>query len=370
LTLRSNEILFLIGAGASKAFGIPTMKEMAQIMKQKLQGNTGAIYSEIVETLEENSTQGVDIEAVFSIIEYLLNKDKYASQNDILRYNLTKSGLTLGKIPRYNVTELRELGQELRHFVRNICVLDSSNTMKLSGVYSNFFNTISDALQGVPIHPNSNTKYDENWTIFTTNYDLCFETFWRDHKRIPLFTGFRSDEFSPNYFLYYSNGDLLNRNTYYHIMRLVKLHGSIAWLRTRDDQIKETVYNLDASETIGRGPLYEGEIVMYPLLEKHLYLDPYVQMFYCLNKEWQTKRTCISIGYSFRDSIVANIFSTFMKKDKEKRLIVIHPHASDIVSSVFDTELLDNFVLIERKFGDLNYREVNDEIRQALLSIV
>lgn len=145
-------------------------------------------------------------------------------------------------------------------------------------------------------------------------------------------------------------------------MRLVKLHGSISWLRKRKDkQIRETEYSLDASEMIGRGSLYEGEIIMYPLLEKHLYLDPYIQMFYCLNKEWQIKRTCISIGYSFRDSIVANIFSSLMKEDKRKKIIVIHPHATDIVSCVFDEALHDNFIPIEKKFGEINYKEVNEE---------
>jgi hypothetical protein len=51
-------------------------------------------------------------------------------------------------------------------------------------------------------------------------------------------------------------------------MRLVKLHGSISWLRRiKDGQVIETEYNLDASETIGKGSLYEDEIMMYPLLE-------------------------------------------------------------------------------------------------------
>jgi hypothetical protein len=253
----------------------------------------------------------------------------------------------------------------MRRFVRNACVLNSSNT--LSEVYSNFFNNISNALEGVPIHRNTNTKYDENWTIFTTNYDLCLETFWRDYEGIDLFTGFRRKEFSPNHFLYYSGSDLLNRNTGHDVMRLVKLHGSISWLRKRKDkQIRETEYSLDASEMIGRGSLYEGEIVMYPLLEKHLYLDPYIQMFYCLNKEWQIKRTCISIGYSFRDSIIANIFSSLMKEYKRKKIIVIHPHASNVISCVFDEDLHDNFLPLEKKFGQTNYEEVNEEIRQQL----
>jgi hypothetical protein len=151
-------------------------------------------------------------------------------------------------------------------------------------------------------------------------------------------------------------------------MRLVKLHGSISWLRRiKDGQVIETEYNLDASETIGKSSLYEDEIMMYPLLENHLYLDPYIQMFYCLNKEWQTKRVCIIIGYSFGDDIITNIFSTFLNKNKQKKIILVHPHAGDIISSIFDKELHDNFVPIEKKFGQANYREVNDEIKQTLL---
>jgi len=41
-----------------------------------------------------------------------------------------------------------------------------------------------------------------------------------------------------------------------------------------------------------------------------------------------------------------------MKEDKRKRIIVIHPHASNVVSSVFDEDLYDNFIPIEKKFGD------------------
>lgn len=366
MAVPSNEVLFLVGAGASRAFGIPTMKEMANMLKDNLEGSVGDIYRRIFETLEKNNKQGVDIEGVFTIIEYLRNKDKYVSQNDILSYNLGKSGLSLNDAG-YDLTELQELNRKMRSFVRNACVLNSSNTSKLSEVYSHFFNSVSNALDGVPTHSNTSTKYDENWTIFTTNYDLCLETFWRDHTDIDLFTGFRRQEFSPNYFLYYSGSDLLNRNTGHAVMRLVKLHGSISWLRKkRDKKIIETQYSLDGSETIGRGALYEDEIVMYPLLEKHLYLDPYIQMFYCLNKEWQIKRTCVSIGYSFRDSIVANIFSTLMKEDKRKRIIIIHPHATDMVASVFDKALRDNFITIEKKFGESNYREVNEEITQRL----
>jgi hypothetical protein len=90
-------------------------------------------------------------------------------------------------------------------------------------------------------------------------------------------------------------------------------------------------------------------------------------MFYCLNKEWQTKRVCIIIGYSFGDDIITNIFSTFLNKNKQKKIILVHPHAGDIISSIFDKELHDNFVPIEKKFGQANYREVNDEIKQTLL---
>lgn len=112
------------------------MKEMANMLKDNLEGSVGDIYRRIFET-QKNNKQGVDIEGVFTIIEYLRNKDKYVSQNDILSYNLGKSGLSLNDVG-YDLTELQELNRKMRSFVRNACVLNSSNTSKLSEVYSHF----------------------------------------------------------------------------------------------------------------------------------------------------------------------------------------------------------------------------------------
>lgn len=47
----------------------------------------------------------------------------------------------------------------------------------------------------------------------------------------------------------------------------------------------------------------------------------------------------------------------------------MHPHAREIISSVFDKELHDNFVLIDRRFGESNYKEVNEKIGKQLSSM-
>jgi hypothetical protein len=92
------------------------------------------------------------------------------------------------------------------------------------------------------------------------------------------------------------------------MVRIVKLHGSINWLKNREtNKVEEKEYTLSASKRIGSG-FYDDEVIMYPIIEKELYLNPYIEMFYCLNKELETKRVCLIIGYSFRDPIIRKIF--------------------------------------------------------------
>lgn len=59
--------------------------------------------------------------------------------------------------------------------------------------------------------------------------------------------------------------------------------------------------------------MYTDEVVIYPLRQKQLYVDPYIQMFYLLNKELQYNKVWIVVGYSFRDPVIENIFGDNFK---------------------------------------------------------
>lgn len=214
-------------------------------------------------------------------------------------------------------------------------MLKNNNLSKVFQIYTDFFNTLGEGF--TPTLEQKPLRYDRTWTIFTTNYDQCLEILLREKYEIDVFTGFKNGgkKFSPDYFLYYDEGELLNRTTRNIIIRIVKLHGSINWLKNREtNKVEEKEFHLSASKKI-RG-FYDDEVIMYPLIEKELYLDPYIQMFYCLNKELETKRVCLTIGYSFRDPIIRKIFIKIFLQDSNKKVILVDPNAKEIIHSYFD----------------------------------
>ena len=60
---------------------------------------------------------------------------------------------------------------------------------------------------------------------------------------------------------------------------------------------------------LGKGNIFDDQVMMYPVLEKHLFVEPYIQMFYCLNKELEDKKACIVIGYSFTGLAFEYVYS-------------------------------------------------------------
>lgn len=75
----------------------------------------------------------------------------------------------------------------------------------------------------------------------------------------------------------------------------------------------------------GTGSVYTDEVVIYPLREKRLYLDPHIQMLYCLNRELENKRLWIVTGYSFRDPVIQNIFTSALDRCENMKMILVTP---------------------------------------------
>jgi hypothetical protein len=146
------------------------------------------------------------------------------------------------------------------------------------------------------------------------------------------------------------------------------LHGSASWLIKGSNEIVEKEFNLDEAKLFGRGSLYHDEVMIYPLLEKNLYQSPYVQMFYSLDREWENKRICIAIGYSFRDNVIKNIFTTYLKKDRNKRIILVDPKAKEITNYAFN-DLAEQIIPIEKNFGNNDFHDVNSKIKETLFAL-
>jgi hypothetical protein len=375
MVIDPGRITFFFGAGASAEFGIPLMRKMAENFKDILnkQGSPEQqyIYNEIIQMLKDDMGPDVDIEAIFSVIDGLQD---YNIEN-IGELSIYISKKFFGDTPlRKNIvnrTILESLEKDFQRFIRRSCTLKSPYREKMVNVFTGFFNAIGEIVNTPST--GHRVKHDTRWTLFTTNYDRCLEAFWRENVRIVLDTGFRDEGGSlgtdgtlhADHFLHSSGSELqFLRHGRPGRLRLVKLHGSTTWLIRQDTgEIEEKPFDIDQGVDLGTGPMYIDEVVIYPLRQKQLYVDPYIQMFFLLNKELQYNNVWIVIGYSFRDPVIRNIFSNNFKGGN--KMILIHPHPEEVKQRFPDHE--NDIIAIPKYFGRSGDQEViNSTIKDEL----
>lgn len=197
--------------------------------------------------------------------------------------------------------------------------------------------------------------YCDTWTMFTTNYDTCLEHYWRRVARVNLNTGSNVQEATRTWVL---NASKLSERT----LRLLKMHGSISWLIEFDGTVTEE-QSIMGRPLVGRELV--GEMMIYPIQQKELYLEPYVSMLKELNYELKRKSNWIIIGYSFNDPIIREIF--IRKSDEAKKIVVLHPHAKRVKEEKLANIEGEVFPMHE-KFGenDLQFKRVNRDLVSKL----
>jgi len=316
----SGQIVFFFGAGASAPFGIPTMKKFVTNFEKSLikkeTERERKLYTDIKENLEKHLSQKVDLEGIFSVIDGIIN---YTPER-------------LGLLSLYATAEFKKpfptdidkricksLREKFQTFIKEKCAIPTESFDKIAVVYRDFFNRFMLELGG-GMQQNGDYVWNPEWKIFTTNYDLCLEYFWRMRARARIDTGFDYDAVTKAEVL---NPEKLLREDL--PIQLFKLHGSVNWLFEKGT---DRVIEISEKGRSYMGREYGREMMIYPIAEKELYLDPYISMLLRLNRELEKKPVWVVIGYSFNDPIIREIF--LRKSNKRKHLILIHPKANDI----------------------------------------
>lgn len=78
-------------------------------------------------------------------------------------------------------------------------------------------------------------------------------------------------------------------------------------------------------------------MMLYPIREKEMYLDPYLPMMYFLSRKLRSSKTWLVIGYRFNDEIIRTMFETY---SKNKRIVVVHPRPDELPLESFDGEVI------------------------------
>jgi len=189
-----------------------------------------------------------------------------------------------------------------------------------------------------------------NFWIYTTNYDRCVEYYFRDLEGKGIETGFYYDHNLGKNIL---NPDLFYNNT----RKLIKIHGSITFWRNKRLGFIEELKGDPRAQYVPEE--YERQIMWYPIQEKKMYTDPYIDMFRALKRNLKEANNWIVVGHSFNDNVIRDIFVE-CSKPENKVLIVLKDkkEAKEVISQNLH-DVRGNLIPSEKKFGD---KELNLDI--------
>lgn len=164
----------------------------------------------------------------------------------------------------------------------------------LREIYKDFYSRIAQKARRSPI------------SVFTSNYDL-FNEIALDELGFPYNNGFSGTykrKFSPASYNYiYVENMNLNRDIWEQassFYNLVKLHGSISWVR-KDNRIWEQDYeSISNNDTVMIFPT--------PLKDRSTLMTPYSDLFRIMeNRIMQKNSTLVVMGYSFGDDHINSV---------------------------------------------------------------
>ena len=354
--------LVFFGAGASRPFGIPTMQEMVTEFENEIKDKHPECYEfycNLKKTLvKEYDEKNIDIESIFSVL------DGITSQITIKE---------LGYYPYYHIQEFYKLKETLnsdenifnkytsiakstktilKEFIRNSCKIKLSDPERediYRKSYVAFFSNIKGKSQDYSIH-----KLIADWKAYTTNYDSVFENFWNGFE--PVKDNFQKEPNSNNYF--FGNNDLSEHS-------LSKLHGSLDWTKEID-----TGRILRKNEFGYRIYKTQGEVMLFPIQQKDLYLHPWFTLFSDLHKGLHKKSMWYVVGYAFNDEFILNTFQEILSNNSDKVLSIINPDAENIISK-FTESTRERIRLLPIKFGsDFFERQLSDHVNHIKTLIV
>lgn len=168
---------------------------------------------------------------------------------------------------------------------------------------------------------------DPRLKLFTTNYDLCFETAAARQASVPI-TGFSFTEprhFDPRFFDF----DIVRRSAIESdagtpvegVFHLYKLHGSVNWNRTATGHIE-----------VDSEPPPDTAVLVYPADGKYQqsYIQPHLELMSRYLATLREPNTCVVVvGFGFNDSHLSEPILSAIGANAHLRVVVVDCRAKE-----------------------------------------
>ena len=299
ITFKKDEVVVLLGAGASVDAGIPHSAAMVNQIEKALTAEwkefrdlynyvrSAIFYADGIQGTFNNHVS-YNIERLVVALDELSRREEHPIYPFVGAWNprLTQvAGENFEKVSNFRTRIL----EKLRHEWIEIANYDTAAYFK--GLI-NFQKELNYPLR-----------------IFTLNYDLCVEKSYQcEYNEFPE-RGF--DKFR------FWNHDLLeDTSPAQRNILLYKLHGSIDW--TRDATTSKLTFS-DSPSTIR---IEEG-VLIFGTTYKLQYVDPFLFLVYQLRRLSLDARLLLVIGYGFGDEHINGILAQALRGDQGKRLVAV-----------------------------------------------
>lgn len=340
MNFRDNDIIFLLGAGASADAGIPISKMMVD---------------EIEGFIEES---------------WLKYKDLYYLIKSGVQYSAGLSGKSVNFNVEILLFVLEELMQKENHLLYpfigswnvkfNEVVKDDFNLIK------NFHSEIKQKLKAWVI-PRDYRKAEyfkylkrlkDELTfplrVFTLNYDKCIEeNSNRTGYKFSIERGFEEEETNRRW--NYKRFDEVTSDTEADVY-LYKLHGSIDWERDSETKVVSCI----------DGAPSEPDLI-FGTQNKLQFADPYLYLFSAFRFHTLKAKLIICIGYSFSDEHINGLISQALKQDQNSKVLVIK-YESEENSDILEALKVNQSQITVKKSSAKDYFK-NELTTEKLMAI-
>lgn len=302
---KENEIVVLLGAGASVEAGIPDSNNMVHKIEKNLRNDENwACYRDLYRYIRSSVffADGLDgltgdavrfnIERLVNVLDELIKKERHTLYPFVGAWNpklLEVAGKKFDPIHKFRGAILNILRNKW---------LPLSNIEKAS-YYSGLLRF--------------QKEYQYPLRVFSLNYDLCVEKACGYEK---VQRGFSNRKWDWRLFdeTFDDPPPLL----------LYKLHGSVDWYFTEDHRV---MYSDSTSK------IEDNEVALIFGTEYKLqYVDPFLFLAYELRR-WSLDptRAIICIGYGFNDDHINGILAQSLRQNNERRLLAVRGPQEDSV---------------------------------------
>jgi len=358
-------VLIFLGAGFSKAVaGIPDMKDLnkgfEEFLKEKneykLEQGYRTIKKQIEKVYKEFKLNKTDVEAILTVLENLKSGDTLCNIRDpTALYILGGSCHNLIKAAKSLTTKKNflKIARYLKFYILTRCLeakkKDSDQLFRLMGIHAwlkdehIIYNYLhlgykdpkkSDkyVYHGLK-HPKNDLEHPlyfwpgstPNIEIFTTNYDLILEDFFREYN-FEFTNGQTKDKVD----LSRNNKELGYEQQN---IKIFKLHGSANWFTIKEKQ-NIFFHELPVPIDITRIGEKDKDMVIYPVAEKVWMRLPFSYLYLRFRSSLIKSDKWVFIGFSLRDKEIAEIMINASemryRKGESLDLYIIDPHADKI----------------------------------------